>query len=154
MTPRTSIAAHRRSAAVSVVLILALCGPVPGSLLGAFGAVITGLTEADVEVSGTGDGLVSIVGEFAIFGLALGTFLVPVVLPTVILIPRWIRFRSVAAYYALLGRLPWRLFRFLDDAHDRGVLRREGPTDRLAGPGGAVSTPGIRGSSWRPSRPR
>jgi hypothetical protein len=48
------------------------------------------------------------------------------------------------AWWALRGRLPWRLMRFLDDAHRRGVLRRTGTVyqfrhahlqHHLAGPG-------------------
>ncbi|MCG5446157.1 hypothetical protein NIE79_004724 [Micromonospora sp. NIE79] len=39
----------------------------------------------------------------------------------------WIRFRLTHARLALRGWLPWRLHRFLADAHRRGVLRRAGP---------------------------
>jgi len=32
----------------------------------------------------------------------------------------------VRLWFPLTGRLPWRVLTFLDDAHDRGVLRRAG----------------------------
>jgi hypothetical protein len=35
------------------------------------------------------------------------------------------------AWWALRGRLPWRLIRFLDDAHRRGVLRQTGAVHRF-----------------------
>ena len=38
----------------------------------------------------------------------------------------WGRFRVAHLRLASRGQLPWRLFRFLDDAHQRGVLRRTG----------------------------
>jgi hypothetical protein len=65
----------------------------------------------------------------------------------------WMRFEIARLWLALTGRLPWRLIRFLDDAHRRGVLRREGPVyqfrharlqDRLAlasAPATSVASP-------------
>jgi hypothetical protein len=38
----------------------------------------------------------------------------------------WGSFTLVRAWLALRGELPWRLMAFLDDAHNRGVLRRSG----------------------------
>ncbi|MGY4998840.1 NACHT domain-containing protein [Streptomyces sp. 900105245] len=38
----------------------------------------------------------------------------------------WGRFAVARAWLAATGRLPWRLMRFLEDAHRRGVLRRSG----------------------------
>ncbi|MEV0600096.1 NACHT domain-containing protein [Streptomyces sp. NPDC050315] len=55
----------------------------------------------------------------------------------------WSWFLVTRAWYALRGDLPWRLMRFLRDAHRRGVLRRNGPVyqfrharlqDRLSSP--------------------
>lgn len=40
----------------------------------------------------------------------------------------WVRFRVVHLRLALTGKLPWRYFRFLEDAHRRGVLRQSGGT--------------------------
>lgn len=39
----------------------------------------------------------------------------------------WLRFRMAHAWLAATGRLPWRLFGFLNDAHKLGVLRQTGP---------------------------
>ncbi|WP_176960205.1 NACHT domain-containing protein [Lentzea jiangxiensis] len=38
----------------------------------------------------------------------------------------WVRFRAAQALLALRGRLPWRVIRFLEDAHRREVLRQSG----------------------------
>lgn len=38
----------------------------------------------------------------------------------------WGRYIMAKTWAAILGELPWRLMRFLDDAHRRGVLRRAG----------------------------
>ncbi|GIG88530.1 hypothetical protein Pen02_34660 [Plantactinospora endophytica] len=38
----------------------------------------------------------------------------------------WLRFAVARVWLASRGDLPWRLMRFLDDAHRRGVLRRAG----------------------------
>jgi hypothetical protein len=38
----------------------------------------------------------------------------------------WGSFCLARSWLALRGRLPWRLMRFLDDAHRRGVLRQSG----------------------------
>jgi hypothetical protein len=39
----------------------------------------------------------------------------------------WGRFSMARTWFALTGRLPWRLMSFLEDAHDLGVLRHSGP---------------------------
>jgi hypothetical protein len=39
----------------------------------------------------------------------------------------WGRFTVARTWLALTGRAPWRLVTFLEDAHDRGVLRHSGP---------------------------
>lgn len=39
----------------------------------------------------------------------------------------WLRFRFAAAWLAARGRLPWRVFRFLDEMHQAGLLRQVGP---------------------------
>jgi hypothetical protein len=38
----------------------------------------------------------------------------------------WLSYTTARFWLALRGKLPWRLMRFLDDAHDRGVLRQAG----------------------------
>jgi hypothetical protein len=38
----------------------------------------------------------------------------------------WLSYLAAHSYLAARGRMPWRLMRFLDDAHERGVLRRAG----------------------------
>jgi hypothetical protein len=43
----------------------------------------------------------------------------------------WITYRVALAWLALQRKVPWRLMRFLDDAHQRGVLRRVGATYQL-----------------------
>ncbi|SDT49846.1 NACHT domain-containing protein [Actinoplanes derwentensis] len=39
----------------------------------------------------------------------------------------WLRFTWARLWLTARGRAPWRVLDFLDDAHDRGVLRRIGP---------------------------
>ncbi|MFJ9350176.1 NACHT domain-containing protein [Streptomyces sp. NPDC101237] len=62
----------------------------------------------------------------------------------------WGRLAVARCWLALTGRLPWRLLRFLDDAHRRGVLRQSGAyyefrhqrlQSYLAGPGDASAAP-------------
>ncbi len=43
----------------------------------------------------------------------------------------WISYTISRSWRALLGRLPWRLMRFLSDAHERGVLRQAGPAHQF-----------------------
>jgi hypothetical protein len=38
----------------------------------------------------------------------------------------WLSYTAARCYLAARGVLPWRLMHFLDDAHERGVLRRAG----------------------------
>jgi hypothetical protein len=38
----------------------------------------------------------------------------------------WLRFRMAHLWLAATGRLPWRLFAFLEDAHQLGILRQSG----------------------------
>jgi hypothetical protein len=53
-----------------------------------------------------------------VFGLAAGT--------AGVLSRAWGRFTIARIWLAVSGCQPWRLMRFLDDAHRRGVLRRSG----------------------------
>ncbi|WP_433789074.1 NACHT domain-containing protein [Actinoplanes sp. CA-252034] len=39
----------------------------------------------------------------------------------------WLRFMYARTWLAVRGLAPWRILDFLDDAHDRGILRRVGP---------------------------
>jgi len=72
------------------------------------------------------------------FGLNLG---LPVALGVAAVLP-WGGYQLAHLWHALRGRLPWRLFAFLEDAHRRGALRQVGAVyqfrharlqDRLAG---------------------
>ncbi|WP_187313437.1 hypothetical protein [Actinosynnema mirum] len=54
-----------------------------------------------------------------------GSFLLAVVVAVGTGAP-WVRFRSAQTLLALRGRLPWRMIRFLGDAHSREVLRQSG----------------------------
>ncbi|MDC0772274.1 NACHT domain-containing protein [Streptomyces sp. HD] len=46
--------------------------------------------------------------------------------PAALALSAWGRFLTVRVWFAVTGRLPWRLMAFLDDAHVRGVLRQVG----------------------------
>jgi Domain of unknown function (DUF4062)/NACHT domain len=72
------------------------------------------------------------------------------------LLTAWPRYQLAHAWLALHGDLPWRLSRFLRDAHRRGVLRRMGSVyqfrharlqDRLASRGSPSVPPGGASSS-------
>jgi transcriptional regulator with XRE-family HTH domain len=73
----------------------------------------------------------SIVLPFGLVGLA-----------TIVAVYPWPKYIAARAWFALMGRLPWRLMAFLDDAHHLGILRQVGPVyqfrharleERLAG---------------------
>ncbi|MGW1682883.1 hypothetical protein [Saccharopolyspora sp. NPDC002376] len=84
-----------------------------GILFGILFGIVFGIGFADRSLDGLTTGLV--VG----FGLVVG--LVHLVLSVW---GSWLLF--VRLWLPLTGRLPWRPKRFLEDAHDRGVLRRTG----------------------------
>ncbi|MEU8662891.1 NACHT domain-containing protein [Actinoplanes philippinensis] len=75
-----------------------------------------------------------LVGQAAFTGAVRWMLLtqVSVVLGTVIAFTSgagsaWLRFGYARAWLAVRGLAPWRVLDFLDDAHDRGILRRVGP---------------------------
>lgn len=43
----------------------------------------------------------------------------------------WVSYTIARCWLAMWGRLPWRLIRFLEDAHGRGILRQIGPVYRF-----------------------
>jgi hypothetical protein len=79
----------------------------------------------------------------------------------------WLRYQSAQGWFALRGRLPWQLMRFLEDAYRRGVLRQLGGTyqfrharlqDHLAGlnqsstPIGGGTSPATAAPAPRPAK--
>jgi NACHT domain-containing protein len=122
-TPRSSIAGAARMAATAAVLIPVLLAATPSLIVGAAFSV------AELAASGFvfDGGQNTFIGSGAFVAAIVLFLLLTYGMPALLLSSQWIRFRLVAGYYAGTGRLPWRLLRFLDDAHRRGVLRREGP---------------------------
>jgi hypothetical protein len=127
-----------------------LAGLLSGLLTGAVVGTIAGLGAAVVAGAGTGKGLVAglAVGLAAGIVAALGVgFGVALTYPAT-----WDA--SLAfAQLAIGRRTPFHLMRFLNDAHQRGVLRAVGPIyqfrharlqDRLAGQATAAGRPGRR----------
>jgi hypothetical protein len=75
--------------------------------------------------------LASLLLPFGLIGLA-----------TIVAVYPWPKYQAARAWFAMTGRLPWRLMAFLADAHHLGILRQVGPVyqfrharlqDRLAG---------------------
>jgi hypothetical protein len=130
------------SGVLAVTPVCAAVGAVVGGLAyrrvgawsyGAAGAVM------GLSIFGPANGIIlgSTVGT--IFGITLGL----AVALAVILSRAWGAFVFSRLWFAFRGQLPWRLFRFLTDAHNRGILRQNGGTyqfrharlqDRLARP--------------------
>lgn len=88
------------------------------------------LTSAVVLVStalGLG-GIFVVTLHYLLLGLMLAAFAAPVRLAIAVVSTAYGRFCLVTRpYFALTGRLPWRVLDFLDDALCRGVLRQVGP---------------------------
>ncbi|HEX3587993.1 MAG TPA: NACHT domain-containing protein [Pseudonocardiaceae bacterium] len=126
------------------LLVIAVVAVVAGGcagyvLYGWIGCAVLGLIEASVSgfvlVESASGGLVGLVfvpfsglqllhsGTFdALFGITFGL----AVGVTGVIARAWGSFCLVRIWLALRGQLPWRLMRFLDDAHRRGVLRQSG----------------------------
>ncbi len=93
-------------------------GAVPFSGAGAVAGALT-FAPAHGLMSGDNAGLMYGI----LFGLAAGA--------VGVLSRAWGGFVISRTWFALRGRLPWRLMRFLDDAHRRGVLRQSGAVYEL-----------------------
>lgn len=100
ISPRTVLAADRRTVAVQASLAAVVLGLTIGLAFGYSHGVAKG-----AFLGATGGGALA-------FGFILGT--------------AWSWYQATHLWLALRGKLPWRLMRFLDDAHARGVLRQAG----------------------------
>ena len=118
--------------------------PTPASSLGSNRLVsiitllVVGLSFALLFARFSGVDLSQILAS-TVLALVVG---LPIGLGLVAVLP-WGGHQLARLWLALRGRLPWRLFAFLEDAHQRGVLRQVGGVyqfrharlqDRLAGP--------------------
>ncbi len=101
-----------RASHLNTVTIAAQSGLIAGLLFSALARVIPG--RVDVLTAGCTAALVYAVAA----ALGSGFF-------------SWIYFRISHLWLATRGRLPWRLYAFLDDAHRRGVLRQAGTSWRF-----------------------
>ncbi|MFC4054382.1 NACHT domain-containing protein [Actinomadura syzygii] len=70
---------------------------------------------SETSAAGVAWRLTSALGSGLVFGLAMSAFACA-----------WPSYTLSRLWYALRGRLPWRLMGFLEEAHARGVLRRIG----------------------------
>lgn len=134
----SSVKSGRRAGIASAIVIFMICGPAP-FMLGALALVLGAERTSSLSESPTSEDVLFFLFIGASLGVSSGLFFTPMTIG----VSRWFRFRLVALYYAIWGQLPWRLLRFLDDAHRRGVLRQVGPVyqfrhadlqDHLAGP--------------------
>ncbi|HZD74242.1 MAG TPA: NACHT domain-containing protein [Actinomycetota bacterium] len=96
---------HRDDRTAAIVF-----GLVGGLAFGLIGGLPTGLMTGELA-DGLGAGL-----TVASAGALVGAFC----------LTAWGQFTIVRAWLAVRGKLPWRLMAFLDDAHQRGVLRQAG----------------------------
>ncbi|MET8996817.1 SEFIR domain-containing protein [Amycolatopsis sp. NPDC004169] len=86
-----------------------------------------GTLRADRKVAVTGTGImVAIAAVFAVLGPGYAVRVVLGYAAAWMLLSAYARYTVARLVLAARGRLPWRLFRFLDDARDRGVLRQYG----------------------------
>ena len=88
------------------------------------GAVLALLVLLPLSVIGLAVGYIGrygtnlIVARYAVLIAALGLLSIA--------LSAWMRLQVARAYLATVGRLPWRLVSFLEDAHARGALRQTG----------------------------
>jgi WD40 repeat protein len=132
------------SAAVTMFFITPIC---------VVGLTVTAYTLDDAEGQSS---YVSPFGELLAAGMLLGLAMAIVVgLGSG---SAWLSYSAARSWLALRGRLPWRLMRFLRDAHGRGMLRQVGPAyqfghallqDRLAR--GQAPSRSRRAEKTRPS---
>jgi hypothetical protein len=136
----------RAAAYAAVYAIGPLCGVLFGTLAGVFTAIASGL-EDNIDLTRSTDPAQSLAADraralarCAVLGLLLALFLIPALgwwagiawaTPVSALLVlrnsawmRWLLF--VRCWLPLQGRLPWRVTAFLEDAHQRGVLRQSG----------------------------
>jgi hypothetical protein len=100
VSPRSVLASDRRASLIQGLAAVVLATGTIGAVLALrFDPVPAAVTAA-------------VGGSFLGLGFTLGT--------------AWAWFQAARLWLALRGRLPWRLMRFLDDAHRRGVLRQTG----------------------------
>lgn len=111
ITPRSLLRNDRRSTIVTISLVTAASGLVVAVAAYPFHAA--GETTSYAPVMGAIGFLVGS-GNGVVISLLAN--------------PRssWLSYLAARYYLAVRGHLPWRLMRFLDDAHERGVLRRAG----------------------------
>ncbi|MFI6393931.1 hypothetical protein [Nonomuraea sp. NPDC050540] len=102
-TPRLTFRANHRNAVLAAVRHALIGGPAF-----ALGALVTGPLGQVAAVSG----IAALVYAGAA-GLAAGWW-------------TWTRFRIIHLFLAACGKLPWRLWAFVEDAHQRQMLRQAG----------------------------
>lgn len=102
-TPRLTLRANRRAFGAAAVQY----GLVGGLVTGVVGSLLPGVADP----SGTALTAAGVFAVAAALGAGLWT---------------WARYRVIHLLTAFQGRLPWRLWRFLADAHQRGALRQAG----------------------------
>jgi NACHT domain-containing protein len=110
----------------TALLLSALLGGWIGALMGAFLLGFVGPGQPD----GPGPAIVTLGGPAAdaLLGAVVGFGTGAVGLGLLVLsTSAWGRLSMARTWFALTGRLPWRLMTFLEDAHDLGVLRHSGP---------------------------
>ncbi|GGN20977.1 hypothetical protein FHR83_002084 [Actinoplanes campanulatus] len=145
-TFRSSLRSERETLLITTLGAGLAVGAVTAAAVGLFGDGLPGLGDGSVAATAAVAAAVAAapVMVLAVFGSGAP----------------WIAYTVARAWLAARGRLPWRLTRFLEDAHRRQVLRQDGPAYRfrherlrshLAGdPPPASATPkpsGVRRSS-------
>ncbi|PZS40717.1 MAG: hypothetical protein DLM62_01390 [Pseudonocardiales bacterium] len=113
---------------VAAVLAGAFMGAVAGGILGgrAYGRVGGCMFALSGSVVGSLVFAPIDTGSYPVLGLAYGATFGLAVGCVGVLSRAWGAYALSRIWLALRGDLPWRLMRFLDDAHRRGVLRQSG----------------------------
>jgi hypothetical protein len=139
-TPRTLLR-RDRNASLLAGLIAALAGGLAVGLAVTFGRIVS-FGRIEPSFAGLPSGLIPGLAGGLTAGLAVA------------IAGAWAHFATARIWLALTRRLPWKLLAFLDDAYDRGTLRRFGAVyqfrhdivrDRLAVPSGHSSYVGRTG---------
>lgn len=108
ISPLSTLRTDRNAALVRGVILALLFG------------LSLGIVGLSLGIVGLGSSPIAFLTVLAAVGLAVPLGLLSITLSA------WMRLQLARAYLAVLGRLPWRLMRFLGDAHARGVLRQAG----------------------------